>query len=97
MQLVMREDPGAGWSAALAVLVHVLLFAVLLFGVQWQSRLPDAVEVELWAQLPAIQSAPPVEVKPEPQPVLKLEPKLEPKPEPKAEAKPRKPDIAVEK
>ncbi len=83
-----RQEPGVHSSAVLAILVHVLLFAVLFFGVRWQSRPPDTVSVELWLPPP-----PPVvervEVKREPV----VEPPPSPKPEPKIEVP--KPDIAI--
>jgi hypothetical protein len=34
-------------SIALAVAVHLLLAAFLFYGVSWQTKAPDAVEVEL--------------------------------------------------
>ena len=83
-------------SAVLAAGVHILLLAVLVFGVSWQSRAPDAVSVELW-DLPALPQieppaeTPPPEVKPEAAPPPK--PKVESKPEPV----PKKVDIAVER
>jgi colicin import membrane protein len=103
MEFVIRHDPAAFRSAVLAAMVHALLFALLFFGVRWQSRHADTVEVQLWSQLPAIpQPAPPqVEVKPEPAPAPKIESKPEPKPELKMESKlepaPKKPDIVVAK
>jgi len=78
-----REEPGFGPAAALSALTHLLLFAVLVFGVRWQSRPPEVVEVELWEPPPA----PRVEA-PKPAPVVEPEPA---KPEPKIE----KPEIAV--
>ena len=77
-----RPDPGRIFSIALAAAVHGVLLAVLLFGVRWQNRPPEAIEVELWRELPPL----PPRVEPKPEPVI--EP---PKPEPVIE----KPDIAV--
>lgn len=85
------EEPGGVAPAALSALVHLVLLAVLVFGLHWQSKHPDAVEVELWSQLPEFQ--PPVEPKPEP----KAQPKPEVKPPPKLEQKAAKPDIAIER
>jgi len=91
------RDPGEAPAAVLSVLVHVALFSFLFFGVRWQSKLPDAVVVELWdrpaVEPPRAETPPKVEPKPEPP----REVKPEPKPEPKVEPKPRKPDIAVER
>ena len=82
-----RVEPGQVSSLALAALVHLALFAVLVFGVRWQSRPPDVVNVELWE---APQPAPVVE--PE-KPAPRVEPAPVPKPEPVIE----KPDIAIKK
>ncbi|MFH1602618.1 MAG: energy transducer TonB [Pseudomonadota bacterium] len=96
------REPGAVPSAVLALLVHVLLALFLFFGVRWQSRHADAVEVELWDSLPALAVekvvVPPAPV-PEPAPEIKPVPKPEVKPKPKVEkaVEPPKPDIAVKK
>jgi len=74
-------------------LVHGVLLAVLVFGLHWQTKHPDAVQVELWSQLPEVAVPPTVEPKPEP----KVEPKPEVKPPPKVEEKAAKPDIAIER
>jgi colicin import membrane protein len=78
-------DPGRIESAVLAALVHLVLFALLFFGVQWQSNRPEAVTVELW-DIPPIAEAPPAPVA-EPLPVKAEEPKPEAKPERKPEPK----------
>jgi len=83
---IPADDPGGAAPAALSVLVHMVLFAVLVFGLHWQSKHPDAVVAELWSELPAIEA-------PEPKPEIKPQPK----PEPKVEQKAAKPDIAVER
>jgi colicin import membrane protein len=98
-----RVDPGKVSSAVLAAAVHLALLAVLIFGVRWQNRPPEAVSVELWeppppapvVEAPKVEPAPPPEVKPEPvapKPdiALKAPP---PKPVPKVE--PPKPKAAV--
>lgn len=86
------EDPGGAAPAALSVLVHAGFLLVLIFGLNWQTNRPNAVSVELWSQLPPLE-LPKVEPKPEPKPEVKPPPKAEPK----VEAKPRKPDIVVER
>jgi colicin import membrane protein len=77
-------------SGALALVMHLLFFALLVFGVTWQKREPAAVVAELWSNLPAPKAAPaPPPPKAEPAP---------PKPQPKAESKPKpapKADIAL--
>ena len=85
------DEPGGVAPAALSALVHLVLLAMLIFGLHWQTKHPDAVQVELWSQLPEFQ--PPVEPKPEP----KAQPKPEVKPPPKVEQKAAKPDIAIER
>jgi colicin import membrane protein len=96
---VLEREPGSAPAAVLSVLVHAALFAFLFFGIRWQSRLPDAVVVELWDRPPVMEpaSAPPEQPKPEPKVEPKPAPKVEAKPVPKIEAKPPKPDIAIEK
>lgn len=91
-----REDPGRKASAALAVAVHVALAVLLVYGIRWQTRSPEAVEVELVRALPAPAPAPAAVAPPEPEPAPppKIEPKPEPRPEPKP-APPAKPDIAL--
>lgn len=77
-----RIDPGKVASFALAAAVHLLLFAILVFGVRWQNRPPESIAVELWEPPPP---APPVQVQPEPKPAPVPAPELAPvivKPEP---------------
>lgn len=73
---VREDDPGAWSSALLSAGMHLLLLAVLIFGVRWQSRPPEAVQVELWEPPAPAAEAPP----PAPAPVV--EPAPTPKPEP---------------
>jgi colicin import membrane protein len=101
VRAIPRRDPGTNASAVLAVGVHVLLLAVLFFGIRWRTKQPEPVMAELWRQLPAVEAPraepppPPPVVAPRPEP--KPEPKPEPRPEPKAAPKPEpKPDIALE-
>lgn len=82
-----RADPGRVFSIALAAAVHVLLAAILLLGVRWQSRPPESVVVELWREPPP----PPVERVEPPKPEPVTAPVEPPKPEPRIE----KPDIAI--
>jgi colicin import membrane protein len=81
-------------SIALAVAVHLLLAAFLFYGVRWQTKATDAVEVELVRAVaePAAVAPPPVVVPPAPTPEPPAPvPKAEPKPAPT----PPKPDIAI--
>lgn len=81
-------------SIALAVVVHLLLAAFLFYGVSWQTKAPDAVEVELVRAAPDPIQAP-VAVPPAPTPEPPPAPVPEPKPEPKTAPPPPKPDIAI--
>ena len=77
-------------SAALALLVHLVLVGLLVVGVRMQNRAPEVVTVELWEAPPVVEPKPVVEApKPPPPP-----PAPAPKPEPVPEIK--KPDIAVQ-
>ncbi|HMM54847.1 MAG TPA: energy transducer TonB [Candidatus Desulfobacillus sp.] len=87
-----REDPGKKAAAALTVAVHVALIVLLVYGIRWQTRTPEAVEVELVRAMSA--PAPAAVAPPEPAPAPKIQPKTETKAEPKP-APPPKPDIAL--
>ena len=73
-------------SGALALMMHLLFLALLVFGVSWQKREPVAMVAELWSNLPPLP-APRVEPPPkvEPKPVPRVEVKPAPKAEPKAD------------
>jgi colicin import membrane protein len=81
-------------SGALTLVMHLLFFTLLVFGVAWQKHEPAAMVAELWSSLPAPKAAPPplkVEPeppKPQPEPEAKPVPKVEPKPVPKPVPKP---------
>jgi colicin import membrane protein len=81
-------------SGALTLVMHLLFFALLVFGVTWKKHEPAAMVAELWSSLPVPKAAPPPP-KAEPMPP-KPQPKAEAKPVPKVEPKPApKPDIAL--
>jgi colicin import membrane protein len=92
-------QPIAGRRLAfgLAVAVHVLFIAVLVFSIRWQNRRPDAVTVELYAPPVAkpVVEAPVVPPPPVPTPA----PEPAPAPPPPAPLPPavRKPEPVVEK
>jgi len=77
-------------SMALAIAVHLLLAAFLFYGVRWQTKATDVVEVELVSAVPVPAAAPAPVVAPP-------APAIEPPPTPKAEPTPPppKPDIAI--
>lgn len=81
--------PGRNAAVVLTVTVHVLLAVLLIYGIRWQTQLPESVAVELVSAVPLPPTFEPQP--PPPEPVQKVEPKPEPKPVPP----PPKPDIAV--
>jgi colicin import membrane protein len=85
-------EPSLVPSAALAAAVHLLLLAILVFGVRWQSRPPETVMVELWQPPAPVAEVPRVEPPPAPPPEPP-QPKAVQTPEPRLE--PPKPEIAV--
>jgi colicin import membrane protein len=104
--LEKRAQPGRLRAIFLAAAVHLAFFALIVFGVTWQSRPTAPVQAELWDKLPAAEKAKPEPSKPEPpkpeppkpEPPKPEPPKPEPpKPEPpKPEVKqPPKPDPAI--
>jgi len=95
-----RKEPGRKWAIALAVLVHLIFAAVLVFGVNWQTKEAAPVMAELWNSLPTSAPKPVPKPAPEPEqaplPEPKPQPKPVPKPEPKLEQpKPVKADIEL--
>lgn len=94
--LEQRIEPGALPSAVLAGAVHVVLLLVLVFGVSWQNKAPDVVEVELWEPAPPPAPAPPTPQQVQPPPPAPEPPKPAPAPEPKV-AKPEIVEKAPEK
>ena len=98
--LITRSEPGKWPAALLAVIVHGGFFALIVFGVSWQVKLPEPAIAELWDQLPPIQNAvavpePPAPViEPEPEPVKPDPPKVEKIVEPKIEKAPPQPSQA---
>jgi colicin import membrane protein len=90
-----QAQPGRLPAIALAVLVHGLFFALIFFGVSWQSKPTPPLVAELWDKLPIGKATPPKPA-PEPEPPKVEPPKPDPVP-PKPEVKPEppKPDIAL--
>jgi len=85
---IPADEPGGAAPAALSLLVHGVLFALLVFSLHWQSKHPDPVVAELWTELPAFEP---------PAPEVQPKPEAKPQPEPKIEQKAPKPDIALER
>lgn len=108
LEFPLRREPAFLRSFILAALMHLLLISVMFFGVRFQSRAPDVVEVEIWEPPPAqpqpeVKPEPPPpppkaeEVKPVPKPDIAVAKKPEPKPKPKPKAEPPKRDRDAEK
>jgi colicin import membrane protein len=100
--LEKRRQPGRLRAIFLAVIVHVAFFALIVFGVTWQSQPTPPAQAELWKDLPAVQKseskpAPePEPPKPQPEPPKPEPPKPEPpKPPPEEVKPPPKVDPAV--
>jgi colicin import membrane protein len=83
---------GKRLSIALAIAVHLLLAGFLFYGVRWQTKATDVVEVDLVRATPAPAAvAPPPAAEPTPT----VEPPPAPHPKPEPAPPPRKPDIAI--
>jgi len=88
------------WPAlALAIAVHVVFIAVLVFSLRWQNRKPEAVTAELYAPPSKTATAEPAETKPPPPPPppAPAEPAPEPRPVPPPPKAVPKPEPKVEK
>jgi len=87
--MIRTYEKDVSWKAgALAIGVHVVLFAALLISFNWKAAHPvlNIAEVELWDSLPKNSVQKPERTpKPTPEPVVKETPK--PKPEPIVEEK----------
>ena len=78
-------------SAFLAIAVHLILLAVLVFGFRWQAAAPVALEAQIWHDLPAPPETPVAVKKPAP------EPEKQPPPSPPQEVARPDPEIALRK
>lgn len=98
MTALVYETPNEkAVSGALALVMHALFLALLIFGVSWKKPEPAAMVAELWSNLPPVAAPkpqppppPPPKIEPEPpKPAPKVEPapapKVEPRPQPKAD------------
>ncbi|MCX7147826.1 MAG: TonB family protein [Rhodocyclales bacterium] len=97
--LARADKPGKRISFALAITVHLLLAGFLFYGVRWQTKATNVVEVELVVATPepaavvpptpaAVPPAPTVEPTPPPKPDIAIKDKEKPKLPPKVEPKP---------
>lgn len=101
-----KSEPGKLRAALFALLVHVVFLALLVFGLNWKNEAPEALSVDLWADLPrqSVKSSPsPEKIVPKSE-VTKIKPQPQPQPQQKSQPQPvmkvapppvRKPDIAL--
>jgi colicin import membrane protein len=95
--LEKRPQPGRVRAIILAVVVHAAFFALIIFGVTWQSSPTPPTQAELWPKTEkTTASAPSKPEPPPPEPVKPEPPKPEPvKEPPRQPAPPPKPDPAI--
>ncbi len=96
LEFVPTQPTGLWRALLLALLAHALLMGALTWGVSWHhSATMDAVQAELWAELPQAQvpAPPPPEPEPEPEPKAPTPPA----PEVAPPAVTPEPDIALER
>jgi len=91
LTMLAVDEPGRVPSGILAVVVHLLFFGMLVFGISWQKKIAGPVVVDLWEDLPEpvrkVSAPPPkVDTPPKPVPEVRKEP---PPPPPKVEAPPK--------
>ena len=86
-----HTEPKRLMAGVLALLVHILFIAVLVFGLSWKDHPPEGMIVDIWTELPKPMQEPvkaqPAPKQPEP---IKQEPEP-PKPEP-TKPEPLKPE-----
>lgn len=106
-----QQEPGKVWAGVLSLFVHLLFLGVMIFGLSWQTRQPEAISVDLWSKLPVQGRVQPQKEAVREEPVEKTvekpieetkQPKIEltktkpvPVPEPKLNHATLKPDIAL--
>ncbi|MCA3043200.1 MAG: cell envelope integrity protein TolA [Rhodocyclaceae bacterium] len=92
-----RREPGRAIAGAFAIVVHIGFFALIIFGVSWQVKMPSPISAELWSTLPPavnrVAEPPPA---PQEEPAAPPEPKVaERKVAEQKVAEPNKADIAL--
>jgi len=95
-----KHEKAIAWkSGLLAVLVHVLLLAAMLFSFNWKAAhtVVSVSDVELWSELPNNTKPLPKPIpQPAPEPLPEIKPELAPEPEPEPEPEQPKVDIELE-
>lgn len=82
-------------AAILSVLMHGLLFAAMIFMVDWKAVhvSPSVMEATLWDSLPSKTPAKPAPTPPQPQPAPPPVPEPEPRPQPPEKVTPPEPQV----
>ncbi len=94
-------QPGRTGAVILAIVVHAIFFALIVFGVTWQSRPEAPLVAELWSKLPSAPVKPVEPTTPPPEPQKPPEPEkpapepVKPPPEPPKPVEPPKPDPEI--
>jgi len=89
-----HPEPGLLPAGALALLVHVVFFIFMIFGLSWKSYPPEGMVVDLWSSLPP-PAPPPAVAKPSPPKPVPSPPEAKPLPPKPETLPPMKPDIAL--
>ena len=97
-------------AGVLALLVHVVFFIFMTFGLSWKTNPPEGIVVDLWSDLPQPEQkptkkvkaqppkpAPSKKVKPVPPKKVKVAPKVKVVPPKKVESLPSKADIVLKR
>ncbi|MGQ0578600.1 MAG: energy transducer TonB [Betaproteobacteria bacterium] len=94
------DEPGRVASGIFALLVHLLFFGMLMFGISWQKKIVGPVMVDLWEELPEpvakVSPPPPKIVEPPPRPAPEVKKEPPPPPPPKVEAPPKPTPAEIE-
>jgi colicin import membrane protein len=91
----VQLEPGRLRAGVLAVMVHIVFFAFMIFGLNWKTSPPESMTVDLWSSLPP--PPPPVQpaVTPPPAPAPPPPPEAKPLPPEPEVPPPPKPDIVL--
>jgi colicin import membrane protein len=81
----VQLEPGRLRAGVLAVVVHIVFFAFMIFGLNWKTSPPESMTVDLWSSLPP--PPPPV------QPAVTAPPAPAPPPPPEAKPLPPEPEV----
>ncbi len=85
------REPNRLPAGLLALTVHAAFFAMLMFGLRWQTLPPENYAVELWDSLPSIDPVPEQMPAPPPEPIPEQLPATPPEPIPQPALKPAPP------